>query len=246
MSSGERPVGSRTGRSPAAVGGPGGVLELTGGEPEHLAVGDRSRGSATRLFGSVPSSGFSGAGSAAGCSHPFACPGRGRGRMGGSASEGAVRRGQSRGRPRCRVRAAGQTQDATSRLAAGQEELFMPPAQAAGSPAGGGRSGQAADLPVAQAVEDQGEQPPGGGDLGDVAGFLPAAGDDARLDRAGYRVCGARWIASISAQRSIGEPCLVTWPRATLVSDSRCRGVSPAYEPSWPACGTCGRRRSRR
>ena len=37
------------------------------------------------------------------------------------------------GRPRCRVRAAGQTQDAASRLAAGQEELFMPPAQAAGA-----------------------------------------------------------------------------------------------------------------
>jgi hypothetical protein len=45
---------------------------------------------------------------------------------GGSASEEAVRRGQSRGRTRCRVRAAGQTQEATSRLAAGQEELFMP------------------------------------------------------------------------------------------------------------------------
>jgi hypothetical protein len=35
-----------------------------------------------------------------------------------------------------------------------------------------GRS-QAADLPVAHAVEDQDEQPPGGRDLGDVAGFLP-------------------------------------------------------------------------
>ena len=46
---------------------------------------------------------------------------------------------------------------------------------------------------------------------------------------------GARWIASISAQRSSREPCLVTCPRVTLMSDSRWRGVSPAHEHSWPA-----------
>jgi hypothetical protein len=40
-----------------------------------------------------------------------------------------------------------------------------------------------------------------------------------------------RWTASISAQRSSRDPCLVTCPRATLV-DSRCRGVSPAHEHS--------------
>jgi hypothetical protein len=34
---------------------------------------------------------------------------------GGSGAEGAVRRGQSRGRPRCRVRTAGQAQEAASR-----------------------------------------------------------------------------------------------------------------------------------
>ena len=44
-----------------------------------------------------------------------------------------------------------------------------------------------------------------------------------------------RWIASITAQRSSREPCLVTCPRATLMSDSRCRGVSPAHEHSCPA-----------
>ena len=27
----------------------------------------------------------------------------------------------------------------------------------------------------------------------------------------------------------------MTWPRATLASDSRCRGVRPAHEHSWPA-----------
>ena len=42
-------------------------------------------------------------------------------------------------------------------------------------------------------------------------------------------------MASITAQRSIRDPCLVTCPRATLVSDSRCRGVSPAHEHSWAA-----------
>ncbi len=55
---------------------------------------------------------------------------------GGSASEEAVRWGQSRGRPRCRVTTAGQTQEATSRLAAGQEKLFIPSAQAVGWRAG--------------------------------------------------------------------------------------------------------------
>jgi hypothetical protein len=48
-----------------------------------------------------------------------------RGRMGRVRVRGAVRRGQSRGRPRRRVTAAGQTLKATSRLAAGQVELLI-------------------------------------------------------------------------------------------------------------------------
>src|SRR5450755_3459936 len=43
---------------------------------------------------------------------------------------------------------------------------------------------------------------------------------------------GARWMASMTAQRSCRDPCLVTCPRVTLTSDSRCRGVSPAHEHS--------------
>ena len=39
-------------------------------------------------------------------------------------------------------------------------------------------------------------------------------------------------MASISAQRRFRDPCLVMWPRLTLVSDSRWRGVSPAHEHS--------------
>ena len=115
-----------------------------------------------------------------------------------------------------------------------REGLVIPPAGAAGPGAGGG-SGQAADLVVAHPVEDEGEQLAGGGDLGDVLCFLPAAGDDGVLalaDRVAGRV---RWMASVSAQRSIRDPCLVTCPRATLRSDSRWRGVSPAHEHSCPA-----------
>ena len=186
----------RAGQGPGGARPPGaappGVLEVTGRVPDDLAAGKRGPGGcgAYSVVQVRPMVRSRGAGSAAGCSHPFACrrPGAGAA-WGGSASEEAVRRGQSRGRPRCRVRAAGQTQEATSRLAAGQEELFMPPAQVAGPAAAGGRCGQAADLPVAHAVEHQCEQPPGRGDFGDVAGFFPAAGDDAGLDRAGCRVC---------------------------------------------------------
>src|SRR5215831_1896468 len=83
---GERPGGSRTGRSPAARGGAGGVLEATGREPDDLAAGNGSRGAVRGIFGCSgpsPCTGLSGAGSAAGCSHPFApVPGRGRGAWG--------------------------------------------------------------------------------------------------------------------------------------------------------------------
>jgi hypothetical protein len=37
-------------------------------------------------------------------------------------------------------------------------------------------------------------------------------------------------MASISAHRTIGDPCLVMCPRATLVSDSRWRGAVPDCE----------------
>jgi hypothetical protein len=37
-------------------------------------------------------------------------------------------------------------------------------------------------------------------------------------------------MASIAAHRTNGGPCLVIDPRCTVVSDSRCRGVSPAQD----------------
>ena len=87
---GERLAGSGTGRSPAASGGAGGVLDAAGREPDDGAAGNGSRGvcGGYLVVRSGPSRGQGLAGgSAAGCIHPFACRGRGRGRMGRSASE---------------------------------------------------------------------------------------------------------------------------------------------------------------
>jgi len=94
---GERPVRSRTGRSPAAAGGAGGVLEVAGRVPDDLAAGKREPGvvRGVRLFRSVPWAGLSGCGSAAGCVHPFACPRPGPGGMGRVRVRGLVRRGRS-------------------------------------------------------------------------------------------------------------------------------------------------------
>jgi hypothetical protein len=83
------------------------------------------------LFRSVPCPVSSGAGSAAGCSHPFACPRPGPGRMGRSASEkrsGGVNQGGARA-----ARTGGADRTATSRLAAGQEGCH---AAGSGDPAG--------------------------------------------------------------------------------------------------------------
>jgi len=69
----------------------------------------------------------------------------------------------------------GADRPATSHLAAGQESGSCRPRWWLSDGRLACRSGQAAELPVAQAVEDQGEQS-AGGDLGDIAGFLPGAG----------------------------------------------------------------------
>ena len=85
---------------PGRRGGAGGVLEAACGEPDDQAAGNGSRGPCRgiRLFRCVPMFRcYPGAGSAAGCSHPFACPRPWPGGMGRSASVQAVRRGQSEG-----------------------------------------------------------------------------------------------------------------------------------------------------
>ena len=69
---------------------------MTGREPDDVGGGETGAGGRAggiRLFRSVPCPVSSGAGSAAGCSHPFACPRPGPGRMG----RVRVRRGRSGG-----------------------------------------------------------------------------------------------------------------------------------------------------
>lgn len=107
---GERPGRSRTGRSPAAVGGAAGVLEVTGWEPDDWATGNGSRAMrGIRLFRSVPCPVSSGAGSAAGCSHPFACPRPWPGAHGAGPRQGGGQAGSIKRAPAPPGSAAGQT-----------------------------------------------------------------------------------------------------------------------------------------
>jgi hypothetical protein len=102
---------------------------VTGREPDDLGGGKREPG-AVRGCSVVrvrPMSGSSGAGSAAGCSHPFACPRPGPGPHGAGPRQRAVRRGQSRGRPRRRA-AAGQTTRRPRAWPLAGGKLFMRPA----------------------------------------------------------------------------------------------------------------------
>jgi hypothetical protein len=84
----------RAGQGPGGARPPGAAPEASlrwpGGSPMigRRETGSRDRAGCIRLFRSVPWWGSRGAGSAAGCSHPFACPGGGAGAAwGGSASE---------------------------------------------------------------------------------------------------------------------------------------------------------------
>ncbi len=90
-----------------------------------------------------------------------------------------------------------------------------------------GPGGQRADLAVAQAVVDQGEQSAGGRDHADVA--APRGDDPGPIDGQFGARAGA--LAGLDRrQRTSFEPCFVIGPPCTLVSDSRCRGVSPAQQ----------------
>ena len=98
----------------------------------------------------------------------------------------------------------------------------------------GGLSVEAADVSVTQAVVDEGEQIAGGGDLADA--LAAAIGDPLAVD-AQLGIHGQLLDCVDAAQRTSREPCLVMWPRCTVVSDSRCLGVSPAQEHSWDGPG---------
>jgi hypothetical protein len=86
----------------------------------------------------------------------------GAGAWGGSASEGS-QAGSIRWAPAPQADGSGADKTATSRLAAGQGSCSCRPRGLVRGRSVPGGPGQAADLPVAQAVEDQGEQPAGGG-----------------------------------------------------------------------------------
>jgi hypothetical protein len=134
---GERPGGSRTGRSPAAAGGAGGVLEVTGREPDDLAAGNGSRGAVRgmRLFSGPSHVRCYRCGqcrwlqSSLRRSRPWpGCMGRVRVRRGGQA--GSIKWAPAPAGPRRRGRQTGD-------LAPGRwpgNGLFMPPALAAGLP----------------------------------------------------------------------------------------------------------------
>jgi hypothetical protein len=103
-------AGSRTGRSPAAVAAPKASLRRAGREPHDQGGGKREAGPwGYQVVQVRPRAGnFPVRAVPLAAVIPSRVPGGGRERMGRSASEQAVRRGQSSSRPRRRV-AAGQT-----------------------------------------------------------------------------------------------------------------------------------------
>ena len=64
------------------------------------------------------------------------------------------------------------------------------------------------------------ESPRAAATLAMFLAYSPRRAMMASLTSRGREPAGCRWMASVTAQRSIREPCLVTWPRITLVSDS--------------------------
>jgi hypothetical protein len=199
---------------------------LTGPAPS--GMNDQSIARGIRLFQAVPGSGVIPVRAVPLAAFiPSRVPGRGH----GAGSRQAVRRGQSRGRTRRQSAVAGQN-DRRPRARPGGPAARSCCRGRCGRGWSGG-PGQAADLPVAHPVEDQGQELAGGGDPGDVPGLFPAAGDDGVPGGADRAVPGDALDGRLD-QRSSRDPCLVTCPGATLVSDSRCRGVSPAREHSCP------------
>ena len=166
--------GQGPGVSPAGLAGAAGVLGRGGPRADNPGGGEGSRRGWACVFGcGGPMAGLR-PGRPAGLHTSLrgspaclpGCMGRLRGWPGGVNHAGAraagpaaagARRGQYVARPRARPRARSRS-------------------------CGLSRPVGAADVPVAHAVEDQGEQLAGGGDLGGVLGLGAAAGDDGVLD----------------------------------------------------------------
>lgn len=87
--------------------------------------------------------------------------------------------------------------------------------------------GEPADVVAGHTVVDEGEQLAGHSDGGGVA--APAEVIAARVRTSNAAVTGI-FCAVPTAQRTIVQPYLAIGPPRTVVSDARCRGVSPAQE----------------
>ncbi len=141
----------------------------------------------------------------------------------------AVRRGQSDGRPAARGGGQNSLRPrawrgaeclAASRLAAGQGQLFMPPApsvpRAGRRVASGSGSARRASRGKTRVSSWR-----AAATLAMFLASFPRRAMMAALTPPITLSRGTRWMASISAQRSSRDPCLVTCPRHTLVSESR-------------------------
>ena len=89
------------------------------------------------------------------------------------------------------------------------------------------------DVPVAQAVVDEGEQRAGHRDGGDV----PGPGVRRYRRGSGRATRPRRGLASTAAHRTSVEPCLVIGPRCTVVSDSRVARGQPGPRAQVPRTG---------
>jgi hypothetical protein len=100
--------------------------------------------------------------------------------------------------------------------------------------------GQGPDLPVAHRAQDAGEQLAGRRDLGDVPGLAAAAADDGVLEVAG-RAAGGLALDGLHHRPPQGRGALLgVCPRATLTSDSRCRGGGSPAQPQLAGAGEPG------
>ena len=203
---GSRVAGSRTGRSPAAVAAPEASLRRLAGSP---MIGRRETGAGGRAAVFAYS----------GPSHVrvIGC-GQCRWLQSSLRVSPAVAGGHGAG-PRQDRRSCGATKCAPAPRGGGGADNSAAALLASGqggashaawsAPVAGrlsGPGGQAADLPVAQAVEHQGQELVGGGDLAMLRACFPRRAMIESLAARGRDPAGWCGIASISAQRSIRDP----------------------------------------
>ena len=224
--------GQGPGFSPAGLAGAAGVLDAGDRAPVIRGGGEGSRRGWVCVFGcGSPMAGLR-PGRPAGCIHPFACPRHAcRGAWGGYAAgrAGSITRAPALPGRRWPVPGGGQY---VARPRA--------PPRARSRSCGLSRAADAADVPVAHAAEDQGEQLAGGSDLGGVLGLGTAAGDDAVLDLPRPRARGSPWCRIRGGGASARPSCTAAQGRGSGgCRRSRRRSPRPApgrcpAGPEWP------------